>query len=365
MLRGTDKVITAENMRFDEEKGKTTEQPSPDSEPLINGSDKKEEKVTATASTGISVTGLKVLALLAVQNCSKNLIMRAAVKDKPDFLYSAAVIGSELTKFTLSTLWILCYERGSVQSIITFLKQDWWNMVLLMVPAGVYNLQQTLEYVALSNLDAALFSVLVQTKLCTTAIFSVLLLRRKMRKAQVVSLVLLTVGVMLANLRGGGSGAASNLTGILATLGISTLSGFAAVYTEKVIKSQRVERSKEYGLAYMQVQLASASLIIIGLWAIIADFEKIMTNGLWHNFNGTAMLSVFNSALGGLTVAAVLKFADSVLKGYATAISVMLTGILSMFFFGTELSFEYMLGMVNVVCSVILYNAKDLDVNLC
>ena len=40
---------------------------------------------------------------LAVQNCSKNLIMRYAVKDKPDFLYSAAVIGSELTKLTLST----------------------------------------------------------------------------------------------------------------------------------------------------------------------------------------------------------------------------------------------------------------------
>ena len=165
MLRGTEKVNTSENMRLDEEKGKIVEQPSPDSEPLINGSDKKEEKVASTSSTGISGTGLKVLALLAVQNCSKNLIMRAAVKDKPDFLYSAAVIGSELTKFTLSTLFILCYERGSIQSIITFLKQDWWNMVLLMVPAGVYNLQQTLEYVALSNLDAALFSVLVQVSL--------------------------------------------------------------------------------------------------------------------------------------------------------------------------------------------------------
>ena len=51
----------------------------------------------------ITRTGLKVLCLLAVQNCSKNLIMRYAVKDKPDFLYSAAVIGSELTKLTLST----------------------------------------------------------------------------------------------------------------------------------------------------------------------------------------------------------------------------------------------------------------------
>ena len=55
----------------------------------------------------ITATGLKVLALLAFQNCSKNLIMRYAVQDKPDFLYSAAVIGSELTKLTLSVLYII------------------------------------------------------------------------------------------------------------------------------------------------------------------------------------------------------------------------------------------------------------------
>ena len=64
----------------------------------------------------------------------------------------------------------------------------------------------------------------------------------------------------------------------------------------------------------------------LGVYALIMDFGKIMELGLWHNFNSVAALSVFNSAIGGLTVAAVLKFADAVLKGYATAISVMLTG---------------------------------------
>ena len=58
-----------------------------------------------------------------------------------------------------------------------------------------------------------------------------------------------------------------------------------------------------------------------------------------------------------------LKFADAVLKGYATAVSVLLTGVLSMFFFGTTLSAEYALGMVNVLAAVVLYNARNLDVN--
>ena len=60
-------------------------------------------------------------------------------------------------------------------------------------------------------------------------------------------------------------------------------------------------------------------------------------------------------------VAAVLKYADAVLKGYATAISVLLTGVLSMVLFGTELSVEYALGMTNVLAAVFLYNAQDLE----
>lgn len=333
---------------------------------LENGASKAEPTTTGKEKAAVvTSTGLKVLALLAVQNCSKNIMMRAAMKDKPDFLYSAAVIGCESTKLTLSVLYILFVDGGSIKQILLFLRNDWWNSVLLMVPAGVYNFQQTLEYVALSNLDAAMFSVLVQTKLLTTALFSFFLLGKNMRKAQVISLCLLTTGVMLANLRNNGPGGESNTTGVLATLGIAASSGFAAVYTEKVIKSQKKSAERAaHGLAYMQVQLALTSLLIIGVWALITDFDKIVQYGLLHNINGIAMLSVLNTAIGGLTVAAVLKYADSVLKGYATAISVMLTGVLSMLLFKTSLSFEYLLGMVNVVCSVILYNVKGLDENI-
>lgn len=78
-------------------------------------------------------------------------------------------------------------------------------------------------------------------------------------------------------------------------------------------------------------------------------------------------MTCFNSAIGGLTVAAVLKFADAILKGYATACSVVLTGILSMLLFGTVLDTIYFLGIINVVVAVLLYNGKkeDLDKYVC
>lgn len=334
------------------------------------------KKAEESNGGGISSAGLKVLALLAVQNCAKNLIMRAAVKGDAHFLYSAAVIGTEGTKCSLSALYIL-FTGGSVSSITAFLWKERRKFLLLAVPAGIYNFQQTLEYIALKNLNAAIFSVIVQTKLLTTAIFSASLLGRKLRKSQVISLALLTTGVMLAQLHSKGSATdeadagMNKLTGVTATLGIAASSGFAAVYTEKVIKAAgRAEAAASSsaqvphsGLAYTQVQLALTSLIIEGAWATVTDFDNIVAHGLWYGVDYKAMLSIFNSALGGLTVAAVLKFADAVLKGYATAISVMLTGVMSYLIFGTSLSVEYILGMINVISSVILYNAKNLEAN--
>lgn len=326
----------------------------------------------------ISSTALKVLLLLAIQNCTKTLLVRSVMKDQPKFLTSAAVVGSEATKLTMSVLYILLVEKKSFGSIIEFLRNDVKTLILVLVPASAYNLQMTLEYVAMANLDAAMFSVLVQSKLVFTATFAAVLLGKRLRKLQVISLVVLTTGVMLCNLSkmvGSGDGDDKDafmdkkmIKGVAATLGIAISSGFASVYTEKVIKGHKKTLSESAAppsLAYTQVQLASMSLVAIGAYAMIMDFREIATYGLFHNFTVGASCTVLMSALGGLTVAAVLKYADSILKGYATALSVILTGILSMYLFGTELNIIYAMGVVNVVIAVLLYNGQNLDEMMC
>lgn len=302
--------------------------------------------------------------------------MRYVMKEHPKFLTSAAVIGVETIKLVLSTSYILLVDKRPLSSITTFLKEDHQNSILLAVPAAAYSLQMSLEYVALANLDAAVFSVLVQSKLLATATFAAIVLRKKLKYIQVVSLVLLTSGVMLCNMmkvtqkqEDGMSEImdAQQYKGVLATLGIATSSGFASVYTEKVIKAKRNQNvtCKNYSLAYMQVQLALVSLVIIGMYAIFMDFDDITKHGLFMNFTYGATFSMFNSAIGGLIVAAVLKYADAVLKGYATAISVVMTGVLSMFLFGTQLNVIYFLGVLNVTAAVLLYNGKNLDKFVC
>ena len=343
-----------------------------------NGENQQQQHhdIPYSTSGGLSTTGFYVLLLLAFQNCSKNLLLRHVMKDHPKFLTSAAILGVEGMKLILSLMYIVFIEQRSVFSAVTFMKQDQRNTFLMVVPATLYSIQMSLEYIALGNIDAAVFSVLVQTKLLATAGCSVLIMGKRIKKVQLISLVLLMIGVMLCNMKDNTESSESSKKGIFATLGIAACSGFAAVYTEKVIKAKRPcndqlpsshdNPSKEkYGLAYTQVQLAIVSLVIMGLYCSVMEMNQILEKGLWYGFNGPAFLSIFVSALGGLIVAAVLKFADAVLKGYATAISVILTGVLSMVLFGTNLSVLYLLGIGNVICSVILYSANDLDRLLC
>ncbi len=59
---------------------------------------------------------------------------------------------------------------------------------------------------------------------------------------------------------------------------------------------------------------------------------------------------------GGLLVAAVMKYADNVLKGLATGVSVISTTVLSVAIFGTPLSNQFSLGSVMILVSAYLFS---------
>lgn len=177
-----------------------------------------------SSSTSISQTGYKVLLLLALQNSFKNLLMRYVMIEKPQFLLSTAVITVELLKLLFSVTYIVFYQKGSLTSIYRFVfKDDRQNTILVSVPASCYIMQMTLEYVAFANIDAASFSVLVQLKVLFTALFFKIVLAKRLMKKQMLSLLILTVGVMLCNMVQNEDGkeevSGAKLKGIAATLG--------------------------------------------------------------------------------------------------------------------------------------------------
>ena len=61
------------------------------------------------------------------------------------------------------------------------------------------------------------------------------------------------------------------------------------------------------------------------------------------------------NATGGLLVAMVIKYADNILKGFATSLAIILTSVVAVFLFGLTLSLQFIAGAAFVIASVFLY----------
>lgn len=140
------------------------------------------------------------LVVFAVQNAGAVLLMRYSklLKAAP-YNNLAAVMMQELVKLVASTV-LYAVECGGpgfmVGRLQTDLKENWNEWVQLGVPALLYTLQNVMLFVGAAHLEAAIQQVTYQTKIFFTAIFSVVLLGKKLTTNQWLSLLLLVVGVL-------------------------------------------------------------------------------------------------------------------------------------------------------------------------
>lgn len=218
-------------------------------------------------------------------------------------------------------------------------------------------IQNNLQYIAAENLDAATFQVTYQIKILTTAGFSVLLLHKTLSLSKWVSLLLLTVGVGIVQVQsvgGGGWKATAHLmnpaAGFLAVLIGCCTSGLAGVYFEMVLKNSPTD------LWIRNVQLSLFSLIPAAL-PIIYDLSRSERgSGPFHNFGGWAWSTVFIQVFGGLITALVIKYADNILKGFATSLSIVISCLTSVALFNFPLTLPFTLGAGVVLVATWMYN---------
>ena len=192
--------------------------------------------------------------------------------------------------------------------------------------------------------------------------------RQVLQKQQWFALVLLTLGVGLVQYfeaggaavaaAGGaaaGGGMFAGLTGaaavgVAAVLASSLLSGFANVYFEKVVKTRT-----KVSIWMRNVQLGLFSLPQAAS-LMAADAAIIAEQGALVGFTPLAWSVVVLKALGGLLVAAVVKYADNVLKTYATAVAIVLTCIVTCASARLTPSLGFLSGMGMVIASIFMYN---------
>ncbi|XP_047128977.2 UDP-galactose translocator [Hydra vulgaris] len=223
------------------------------------------------------------------------------------------------------------------------------------IPSFIYVLQNNLQFIAISNLDAATFQVTYQLKILTTALFSVLMLNKSLTKGQWFSLFLLFVGVALVQFQpnqvNNSLTSQNPIVGLTAVVVSSLCSGFAGVYFEKILKG-----SGNVSIWLRNIQLGIFGALIGAVGMIANDGTKIKQNGLLFGYSAIVWFVIFMQAFGGLLVAVVVKYADNILKGFATSFAILVSCIVSIYAFNFVLSLEFVAGSILVIVAIYIYS---------
>ncbi|XP_030049874.1 UDP-galactose translocator isoform X2 [Microcaecilia unicolor] len=299
------------------------------------------------------------LAVLVVQNASLILSIRH-VRTLPGdrFFATSAVVMAEILKGATCLLLIFLQKRGNMKHFVLFLYdsivQQYMDTLKLAVPSLIYTLQNNLQYIAISNLPAATFQVTYQLKILTTAVFSVLMLKKSLSRLQWISLLLLFTGVALVQVEQAGgkqtAGDQNYIVGLAAVILSCLSSGFAGVYFEKILKGS----AASVWLRNVQLGLFGTVLGLLGLW--YNDGPAVAEQGFFFGYTPMVWTVILNQAFGGLLVAVVVKYADNILKGFATSFSIVVSTVASIYLFGFHLDLLFTVGALLVIGAVYMYS---------
>jgi len=264
---------------------------------------------------------------------------------------------------------VVFYQAGStLTGLASALQKHVWEspfeVLKLCVPSLLYTVQNNLLYLALTNLDAATYQVCYQLKILTTALFSAILLKRQFSPKKWTSLVLLTIGVAIVQHSGSSdkstpgdtaeSDASKNrVVGLIAVLCAACTSGFSGVYFEKILKGSTTS------LWLRNIQMGLPSVIIAYLTVMIHDGSAVRERGFFAGYSPLVWTVVTIQAAGGLIVAVVVKYADNVLKVFATSFSIIISCVISAFLFGFRPNGTFCVGTLCVLMATVMYSSPE------
>lgn len=200
-----------------------------------------------------------------------------------------------------------------------------------------------------------IFTICAQTKILTTALCSAMILKRSYSWAKWRALVSLVMGVILFTepIWGDPAKRAANeggnlFVGVAAVMIEVTLSGFASIYFEKVIKTDPLQ----LGIWERNFQLALGSCPVYLLFILSELGGEV---GIFGGWSFVAFMLSLLGAAGGLLVALSIKYGDSILKTLATSGAIIISSVLDHHLLGGPLTGVMMIAGVQVILAICNY----------
>eukprot|EP00727_Mastigamoeba_balamuthi_P011581 m51a1_g7045 putative udp-n-acetylglucosamine (423) ;mRNA; f:125960-127484 len=331
----------------------------------------------------MSPLAMFVTSLLAAQFAAHTLSVRfSRAVLQETYAPSAVVMLSEALKALVCACVIAATGPASEAAGRVFTAARGAPPRLLVVVVG-YFVQNMLAIVAIRNLTPATFALLIQLKTAWTVLWSIILIGRKYSIGHWRAIALLVMATLLLDpttsskapaaapavavlnttsaavsthaaraVEAATTHAGSVVVGVASVVAMGALSGFSSVYLEVILKD-----SPRVSIWERNLQLALCSL---GPAALTCSFNGALPQALaiatLHSWATLLVISL--SALGGILVAAVMKYADNVVKCFATGAGLCITAAAGSVLFNDRLGFVSMVGIAVGVVSVFNFAAE-------
>merc|ERR1712007_312997 len=105
------------------------------------------------------------------------------------------------------------------------------------------------------------------------------------------------------------------------------------------------------------IQLALIGSVLAVLGVLMQDYEAVRANGFNQGYSILVWTVIFVQAVGGLIVAAVMKYADNILKCFGNAVSIIVNCFLShSLLHEFEFDFQFLSGTLMVIVATTMYS---------
>jgi len=276
-------------------------------------------------------------------------------QDPPPFNTNAVLLCTDIAKFavTISVLLHLHGFSGTVKLTQAIPFKEWF---LFSIPAIIYSITNNLEFYILRYMDPGTLSVLVQSKIITTAVCWWLAFKNTIDKQQWVALSLLCLGSMLVAWPSSENHGKTMYIiwpyGPLLVLLQVCLSPLAGIYTEFVYKTFGKGRS---------MHIDNLSMYLWGMIANGLQFYLLDENAslnLLKGFNVYTYLVVIVVTALGLCIGFVMKYFNNIIKLLMSGAAIVVSGVLTFFVFSLSWTLSYCVGAVVVITAVLLFKSQ-------
>lgn len=282
------------------------------------------------------------------------LIALTKVDGQVPFNASSCVVMIELAKLLISLVTLVL--TGGISALHA--PPPLVLVAPYAVPAILYALNNNLVVLMQGFMDPSSYQVLSNLKIASTALLYSLCLGKRLRRCQWSALGLLMGAGVCHSYSTLALGDSDNVEaehrsrlhitawGLFLVLVYCCVSGLAAVYTERVLKSQKLPLS----LQNLYLYLFGVAINGLSSFSTLTS-EKSFLEG----YCGVVWVIIAGQAANGLLMSVVLKHGSGITRLFVISCSMLVNALLSWAILGLQLTFVFLLSVSLVGLAAYLY----------